>query len=310
MKNRPLVLAISFVLFIAVISAYTCGIILNSPVEITSATAGNFVCNIMNGGNVLEDEGYLFFANPTDRTLFRAESDHTEVAPVKIADNCDGYLQVVGNTYYYLSGKSFVSCDYNGKNQKTVLENVNQPQICGNTIFYINNEGSLCKYSSKYNKSTDLKVKPEGKYIIYYNKLYFPYKNGIYTVLTDGSEFTQFFDKPASMFTIDDKHLFYLSDKTVYSAKLTDSGMKSTSFTDNTEGYAVIIGSGTMITSSNGEIYFTDLNKSSESENYKPKQFGKCDYNGVFCDENYFYWFSDNKLIRIDSNGTNKIVFK
>lgn len=308
-KNKALPFVIGFILFIVVVVTYTCGIILSSPVEIVGNTAGNFICNLQNDGYVLEDEGFLLFANSKGE-LFRAETNHLDEKKVKIADNCNGFIQVVDSTYYFLQNNNFVSCDFQGKNLKTVVENVKAPQICGSTVYFLNENNEINKYSMRYNTVKNLKIKCDGTLVIYFNRLYYSADDCIYSVATDGSDKKVFFDKPVSKFAIDNKYLFYTSNGQAYSAIATSDGLKSTKITKASD-FAVIVLDGMMILNNDTGVYLADMNKLTGDEKYEPTQLCKTPTSKVFGDEAYFYWFNEkDELCRIAKDGSGSVIIK
>ena len=85
-KRSPIPAVLGIIAAVLLSISLLCGYILYSPVELVRNSAGNFMCNLMNGGNLLEDEGYLLYNSNGE--LYRSESDHPDVKRVKIADNC------------------------------------------------------------------------------------------------------------------------------------------------------------------------------------------------------------------------------
>lgn len=310
-KKKTVITVSAFVVFIAVIIGVVCGMILSSPVEISASTAGNFVGNMMNDGYLLEDEVYVFYVNPKDGALYRAESTHPETASVKIADNCNGFLQTVGNKYYFLKGKDLVSCDFNGAGMTTVLENVNKPNVVGGAIYYLNDEGKLVKYSTKYDKTTVFDIKPaNGYFVVYFNKIYYSDGEKLCSVTADGKKISTFFEEKTEKFIIDNKYLFFENDGAVYSAMSANGEMAVTKIT-KADNFYVILKSGTMIYDNDSGVYLANMTSLTSDEKYKPTKLSDKPSKGVFGDDAYFYWFdSDNSLCRVDSDGSNIVIFK
>lgn len=306
-KRSPLPAVIGIIAVVVLSLTLLCGYILSSPVELVKNSAGNFMCNIMNGGNLLEDEGYLLYN--INGGLYRSQSDHPDEKRVKIADNCEGYLQVIGKTYYFLKNGNLVSCNFDGKNVKTILKSVSQPQVVGSVIYYINGSGELTKYSMRYDRETPLGLKPTGKIAVYYNRIYYTAKDGIYSVSTDGSDEKTLINEPADDFVIDGKYIFYSKNGAVYSAIKDDDGnFKSTKMTSG-DGFFVNLNASMIAYSNESGAYLADMNLLAKDESYKPTKLG--DSGVVYGDENYFYLLQDGKpLERFESDGSNNITFK
>lgn len=306
-KKSPLIAVIGIIATVLLSLTLLCGYILSSPVELIRNSAGNFICNIMNGGDLLEDQGYLFYN--IDGELYRSESDHPDEKRVKIADNCEGYLQVIDKTYYFQQNGNLVSCNYEGKNVKTILEKVSQPQVVGSVVYYINDSGELYKYSMRYDRVTPLGLKPTGKIAVYYNRIYYTCKDGICSVSTDGSDKKTLINEPADDFVIDGKYVFYSKGGAVYSAIKGDDGeFKSTKMTDG-GGFFVNLNASMIAYSSKDGAFLADMNSLTKDEKYNPTKLG--DSGTVYGDENYFYLLQSGKTLeRYEKDGSNHIAFK
>lgn len=305
-KKSPLIAVIGIIATVALSLTLLCGYILSSPVELVRNSAGNFMSNIMNGGNLLEDEGYLLYN--INGELYRSESDHPGENRVKIADNCEGYLQVIDKTYYFLQSGNLVSSNYEGKNVKTILENISQPQVVGSVVYYINNGGELCKYSMRYDRVAPLGLKPAGKIAVYYNRVYYTAKDGIYSVSTDGSDEKMLINEQADDFVIDGKYVFYSKDGAVYSAIKGDDGeFKSTKMTSG-GGFFVNLNAAMIAYSKSDGAYLADMNLLTKDEKYEPRKLG--DTGVIYGDENYFYLLQNDTLERYESDGSNHTTFK
>ncbi|MGN0114679.1 MAG: DUF5050 domain-containing protein [Acutalibacteraceae bacterium] len=306
-KKSPLIAVIGIIAVVVLSLGLLCGYILSSPVELIRNSAGNFICNIMNGGDLLEDQGYLFYI--IDGELYRSESDHPDEKRVKIADNCEGYLQVIDKTYYFQQNGNLVSCNYEGKNVKTILEKVSQPQVVGSVVYYINDSGELYKYSMRYDRVTALGLKPEGKIAVYYNRIYYTCNDGICSVSTDGSDNKTLINESADDFVIDGKYIFYSKGGAIYSAIKGDDGeFKTTKMTEGGDFFVNLNAS--MIAYSNKDgAFLADMNSLTKDEKYKPTKLG--DSGTIYGDENYFYLLQSGKpLERYEKDGSNHIAFK
>lgn len=302
--------AIGMIVTIVVLLSVMCGVILTSPLEIVKKTAGNFMGNIMNGGRVLEDEKFLFYVDDSGR-LYRAETNHTDQKPVLIAENCEGYLQVLSDEYYFLQNGNLVCCDYEGKNLRTVLENVKKPMVVGSMIYYLNDSGEIVKYSARYDSLTNLKIKPKGEFAIYYSRVYYIGDDSlIHSCAGDGSDDRIFFEEKAEKFVIDNKFLFYTYGGYVYSAVNTGEGMESTKIT-SADSFYTIVGDGKILYTNKDGVFFADLNDmTKQGEKYKPKKMSDNTKTFAYGDDQYFYWFEkDGGVGRIDKEGKNEFKF-
>lgn len=306
-KRSPLPAVIGIIAVVVLSIGLLCGYILSSPAELVRNSAGNFMCNIMNGGDLLESEGYLLYN--IDGELYRSESDHPDVKRVKIADNCEGYLQVIDKTYYFQQNGDLVSCNYEGKNVKTVIKSVSQPQVVGSVVYYINDSGELSKYSMRYDRITPLGLKPTGKIAVYYNRIYYTCKDGICSVSTDGSDNKTLIEEPADDFVIDGKYIFYSKGGAVYSAIKGDDGeFKSTKMTDG-GGFFVNLNAAMIAYSKKDGAFLADMNSLTKDEQYKPTKLG--DGGTVYGDENYFYLLQSGKnLERFEKDSSNRTTFE
>lgn len=306
-KRSPIPAVLGIIAAVVLSITLLCGYILYSPVELVRNSAGNFMCNLMNGGNLLEDEGYLLYNS--DGELYRSESDHPDVKRVKIADNCEGYLQVIDKTYYFLQNGNLVSCNFEGNNKTTILENISQPNVVGSVVYYINSSGELCKYSMRYDKVTPLNIKPTGKIAVYYNRIYYTGDEGVCSVAADGGNKKTLIAEPADDFVIDGKYVFYSKNGAIYSAiKGEDGEFKSTKVTDGGE-YFVNLGAAAIAYKGEDGTYLADLNQLTRDDDYKPIKLSDTPV-AVYGDENYFYVLQSGKdLERFEKDGSNHTMF-
>ena len=310
-KRSPIPAVLGIIAAVLLLISLLCGYILYSPVELVRNSAGNFMCNLMNGGNLLEDEGYLLYNSNGE--LYRSESDHPDVKRVKIADNCEGYLQVIDKNYYFLQNGNLVSCNFEGKNKSTVLENVSQPQVVSSVVYYINNSGELCKYSMRYDKITPLGIRPAGKIAVYYNRVYYICDEGICSVAADGGNKKTLIAEPADDFVIDGKYVFYSKNGAIYSAISGEDGeFKSTKLTDG-GGYFVNLGAAMIgyMGEFHGEegVFLADLNQLTQNDDYRPIKLSGTPV-AVYGDENYFYVLQSGKnLERFEKDSSNRTTF-
>ncbi len=288
--KRVKVIAAAFSAFVAFFAIALCLIINSTPDEVVSGTAGNYTINIANGGYLVEDEGFLFFSKPNEKGIWRTETDKNNGAK-KISNKGDGFLQNLKNTYYYNDDNKLISCDWDAKNQKTILNYAKKPLAVGSLIFYIDKNNNLCKYSTLTNKNaTILKDKEVKEFLVYYRRIYYvDGKGDICKVGFDGNNNEVFIKakNAASRLSID-------GGKQLIKANIV-----------KTSEYA-IFGEYLVYKNENG-IYHCNINKLIKKEKgYKAKELAKGEFNAISIDDDYFYYFDNNdNLFRIKHNGKN-----
>ena len=178
MKNKTILIVSSFLAFCLVVIIALSAVIYSTPTEVVSGTAGNFSANLCNGGYVVEDEGFLFFSYPNKKGIYRTETDDvTKVT--KISEKGEGFLQVLGNTYYYIDENTIYQCDREGERVKELKSNVKNPLVVGSLLFYIDENENLIKYSLQNDTSvTVVREKDVKEYAVYYKRIYYIEKFG------------------------------------------------------------------------------------------------------------------------------------
>ena len=305
--KRVKVIAAAFSAFVAFFAIALCLIINSTPDEVVSGTAGNYTINIANGGYLVEDEGFLFFSKPNEKGIWRTETDKNNGAK-KISNKGDGFLQNLKNTYYYNDDNKLISCDWDAKNQKTILNYAKKPLAVGSLIFYIDKNNNLCKYSTLTNKNaTILKDKEVKEFLVYYRRIYYvDGKGDICKVGFDGNNNEVFIKakNAASRLSIDGQYIFYLDGESLYSVMLSGKQLIKANIVKTSE-YA-IFGEYLVYKNENG-IYHCNINKLIKKEKgYKAKELAKGEFNAISIDDDYFYYFDNNdNLFRIKHNGKN-----
>lgn len=310
-KNTKVIAAV-FSAFIAVFVIALCLIINSTPDEVVSGTAGNYAINIANGGYLVEDEGFLFFTKPNEKGIWRTETQKNNGAE-KIDEKGDSFLQNVKDTYYYNDNNKLISCDWNGKGEKVLLNYAKKPLIVGSLIFYIDKNKNLCKYSTLTKKnSLVLKGKNIKEFLVYYRRIYYvDGKGNICKVAFDGKKNETFIkaNKSASKLSIDGQYIFYLDGESLYSVMLSGKQLIKANIVSAKE-YAVF---GEYLVYSNEKgIYHCNINKLIKKEKgYSARLLQKGKAKAISIDDEHFYFFdNENNLIRINHNGKGKQTVK
>lgn len=305
-SEKKNLIACLFVAFLALVVILTSVVIFTAPVEGITGTAGNNNANLANGGYVLEDEGFLFYSFPDSPGIYRTKTNNSSKS-VKISDIGEGFLQMVNNTYYFSHENKLYSCDVDGKNQKVIIEYANKPQVLGSLIFYVDENGSVNKYTVQNKKaSVVIDSKKSGavkEYIVLYKRIYYISENGdIRRINFYGKDDEKFLSADASHLTYYDQYFFYLEDGYLYS-KNKEAENPPERIVKATE-YAVC---GAAILYTDGEkAYAAEVGELVKQE--KPKIYTVCNsaVSGISMDKEYFYFFDkDDNLYRISHNEGN-----
>lgn len=292
-----------FVLFLAVVICFTAVTIYRTPVEVTTVTAGNYPGNLMNGGHFLNDNGVLFYSVPEETGIYSCETNGSDNE--KINSTASGYLQVVGkNQYYYQKGDALAVCNYDGTGEKEILSYAKQPLVVGGTVYYLDVSGELCKYSLKYEKSTNLGVFPAGQFLVYSQTVYYlDDEKNIRTCSLTGEEDRLFYEANVDRFMIYGQYIYYIADGQLFSLQMTTETLFANKITAAT---SFAIWDKYVIFNNNG-FYYADMNELVNNSQYQPKKLYAEDCRGLSVDgEDRFYFFNpDNRLctLQIDGSG-------
>ncbi len=311
-RKKTQIFATVFVAFVVVFALAVCFIIYSTPEEVVSGTAGNYSINISNGGYLVEDEGFLFFTKPQEKGIWRTDTQKNNGAK-RIHKKGDGFLQNIKNTYYYIDNNKLISCNWDGENEKVILNYVKKPLVVGSLIFYIDENENLCKYSSITEKITVvLKDKNIKEFLVYYRRIYYVDGTGnICKVAFDGNNNEVFIkaNENASKLSIDGQYIFYLDGTKLYSVMLSGKQLIKANIV-NAKEYAVF---GEYLVYSNQKgIYHCNINKLIQKEKgYKAKRIAKGEVKAISIDDEHFYFFDkDDNLFRINHNGKQKQTVK
>lgn len=298
--------------FVVLVIIITSVMIYRTPTEVVSGTAGNYSINITNGGNVLEDEGFLFYIIPGEKGVYRMETDNLKSVK-KISEIGDGNLQVLGSGYYFTDDDTLYRMDWDGNKRQVVRENIKNPKVVGSLVFYqyANRGSSIYKYSMKNDTEFDSVADLTNfgrriqEFMIYYKKVYTVEPEGIYSYSFDGSNQKLFLEADAEKLSVDGQYFFYIEKGMLKSAMQKDKQIIKTDIV-RAESYA-IFGS-YIVYSDNKATYYAEINSMLSEKNYKPKKIATSPAKGISIDENNFYFFIDKTLNRISHDGKNLIT--
>ena len=306
------VIAISFIAFVILIIIALSAVIYSTPVEVVSGTAGNYTANLANGGYVIEDEGFLFYTLPDEKGIYRAETDNSAKSE-KISDKGDGFLQVSGNTYYFIDDNMLCSSNWSGENFKIIRDYAEKPLVVGSLIFYLDESGNLKKYSMQTGEesviiSASKDVKPVKEFADYYKKIYYIDNEGnIKKISFDGDDDKIFITADAEKLSVDGQFLFYIEKGKLFSAMIKDNEILKAEITEVSE-YAVF---GSYIVYTDGKkTYYAEANMLFSDSNYKPKIICESAAKGISIDDENFYFFTEKGLERISHDGSTIVKIK
>lgn len=308
MKNKTKLIVGCFLGFVILVIIAVSAVIYSTPTEVVSGTAGNYSANLCNGGYVLEDEGFLFYTYPESKGIYRTETDDPKVSE-KISDKGQGFLQVLGNAYYYTDENALYRCNWSGESVQKVKDYAKNPLVVGSLLFYIDENGSLIKYSMQNDTTSAVVSENEVKeYAVYYKKIYFIDGEGnIRKVSFNGDDNEVFITAKAEKIAIDGQYIFYIENGKLVSAMLKDKEILKTEITEVTE-YAIF---GSYAVYTNGKkTYYADVNSILSDEKYEPKVVADSAASGISIDENNFYYFAGGTLHRISHDGKDIIEIK
>ncbi len=304
MSKKVNLIAISFVLVLVLVAGILLAGILTSKSEVVSGTAGNFPINLANGGYVVEDGGYVFYTKPGEKGLYRIEREKPQTAE-KINKTADGFLQTVSGSYYYMCDDILYECDWGGQNEKKVITSVHKPLVVGSLIFYMDEQGNVCKYSTQ-NKTTSIVISKNmgvKEFVVYYKRLYYTDRLGnIRKISFTGKGDELFIKTNASNLSISGKYFYYIADGKVCLSISDGEKIRSNKIVSAKE-YAIL--DSHILYTDGKNAYFSHINDLVNGK--KPKLIHEGVPQGISIDEECFYFFSDNSLYKLDSNGQKKV---
>ena len=304
MSKKVNLIAISFVLTLVLVAGILLAGILNSKSEVVSGTAGNFPINLANGGYVVENGGYVFYTIPGEKGLYRVEREKPQTAK-KINETADAFLQTVSGSYYYVCDDILYECDWAGKNEKKVMTSVKNPLVVGSLIFYMDEQGNVCKYSTQ-NKTTSIVISKNmgvKEFVVYYKKLFYTDKLGnIRKISFTGKGDELFVKTNASRLSISGKYFYYITDGKVCLSISDGEKIRSNEIVKAKE-YAVL--DSNILYTDGKNTYFSHINDLINGK--EPKLISKGKAQGISIDEECFYFFTDNSFYKLDSNGEKKV---
>ena len=304
------IVAIAFVCFLVAVIVATSVVIYNTPTEVVVGTAGNYSINLTNGGNVLEDDGFLFYTIPGQKGVYRVEKGKPETNK-KISEIGDGNLQIVGSGYYFTDDDTLYRMDWDGNKRQVVLKNATDPKVVGSLVFYQkSNKGTIFKSSMK--NDYQFLVAPDisdfggmyQEFMVYYKKVYLIEDDGIYSCSFNGSNKELFLEADAEKMSIDGQYMFFIEDGTLKSVMMKDKQILKT---DLMKAKAYAVYGNACVYSDGKKTYFADINKFLSEDGYKPKVLADKGTKSISIDDENFYFFIDGALKSVSHEGKNLI---
>ena len=201
---------IIFVLVLAIVLGGSGYMIFKSPARISATTGGNYTANLMNGGHLLDDGDYIYFSVPEKDGIWCVKADGSDLE--QISKSGCGNLQTDSGNYYFTDQSKLIACSLFGQNASTVLENARNPYIVGDRIYYIDENGYVCKYLKWNGEKRELGIKTGGQMIVYSARIYYVGEDGyIHKCALDGTDDKAIFENKTDMFSIDGQLMYALS---------------------------------------------------------------------------------------------------
>lgn len=125
--------------------------------ESTKNERGNTNGNIINGGCVAQQGGWIYYRNTSDKNkLYRIKADGTE--KVKICDDSVRYINVIGEWVYYcneMNGMNIYKIKLNGKDRTRLNSSPSESvHVVGDSIYYFDiDEGKIYTMDSNGNNN-------------------------------------------------------------------------------------------------------------------------------------------------------------
>jgi len=307
------IVAIAFVCFLVAVIVATSVVIYNTPTEVVAGTAGNYSINLTNGGNVLEDDGFLFYTIPGQKGVYRVEKGKPETVK-KISEIGDGNLQIVGSGYYFTDDDTLYRMDWDGNKRQIVRKNIKNPKVVGSLVFYqyTDRGSSIFKYSMKNDYEFEVAVdlsdfgKTYQEFMVYYKKVYTIEWEGIYKRSMTNPSDSELFVKSedAEKMSIDGQYMFFIEDGTLKSVMMKDKQILKTDLM-KAKTYAVY--GNACVYSDGKKTYFADINKFLSEDGYTPKVLADKGTKSISIDDENFYFFIDKTLKSVSHEGKNLI---
>lgn len=261
---------------------------------------GNTVGNIFNGGNVVYQEGWLYYGNFSDNNkLYKISADGS--GKTKLTDDQIGYLNAADGWIFYLNMSDYrVYRIRTDGTERTKLNDTDSSIVCimDGWVYYGGFNGEVYKMktdgsgATKIDMETTLKFCAADGWIYYRDHVI----NNICKVRTDGSEYTKLIDGSVfgDLYDVADGWIYYTRKDGLY--KMQADGGSKTKLADS---------NATIIDNLNvyGDwIYFISISSSDRSKLYKMRTDGseKTKLDDAFChqinianDLIYFYACKD-----------------
>ena len=292
-KGRIVAVIFSAIMAVAVLaSGY---LIFHSPARLSATTGGNYTANLMNGGTLLDDGEYIYYSHPSVSGVWCVKSDGTENE--QISKNGFGNLQTDSGSYFYNENGNLVCASPFGQNPRVLLEGAKNAYVVGDRVYYINNDGYVCKYMSWNGETRKTDIKPAGQMIVYSARIFYIADDGfIHRCALDGSDDKVIKDAKAQKFSIDGKLMYALVDGEVRIISIAD---ESTDIVTLCKADEFIVNNGWIVYNANGKCLLGNLNKMLNDENYTPEVILETSAKSLQIGENGFFIFTEEKIMKL-----------
>lgn len=284
-----------FVLVLALILGVSGYMIFKSPARLSATTGGNYTANLMNGGYTLDDGDYIYYSVPEKDGIWCVKADGSENE--LISETGDGFLQTDSGYYYFTDGDKLVASASFGQNASTVLEYARNPYIVGDRIYYIDENGYICKYLKWNGEKRELGIKTGGQMIVYSARIYYIGEDGfIHKCALDGEDDKVVFRNKTDMFSIDGQLMYALSNGEIHMISMsgdnsdTEVLCKADMFTVN---------SGWVMYNAGGKCLLGELTKMVTDAEYTPEVILENEADALQIGDSSFYVYNGDKLQKL-----------
>lgn len=289
------ILAAVFAAFMAAVIVAFGVVIYNSPARISATTAGNYTANLMNGGYLLDDGNYIYYSIPGKAGAYTVRSDGSDNE--RFCDSNVGFLQTDSGSYFYTDGDKLMLASAFGQNKTTLLEYAKQPYVVGERVYYIDEDGYICKFLSWSGEKRRTDIKPRGQMAVYAGRIYYIADGGsVRRCALDGSEDKALEGVFAEKFSIDGKYLY-----TLYNGKVNSVGLSGDKVSVYTlcEADDFVINRGYIMYNKGGKCMLAEINRIIAEDGYKPAEVmpspAKCLQIGDSC----FYIYTETGITKL-----------
>ena len=292
-KSRIIAVVFSLIMAVAILtSGY---LIFHSPARLSATTGGNYTANLMNGGTLLDDGDYIYYSHPSVSGVWCVKSDGTENE--QISKNGFGNIQTDSGSYFYNENGNLVCTASFGQNPQVLVEGAKNAYVVGDRVYYINNEGYVCKYMSWNGETRQTNIKPAGQMIVYSAKIFYIADDGfIHRCSLDGSDDKVIKDAKAEKFAIDGKLMYVQVDNEVRIISIAD---ENTDVVTLCKADMFTVNNGWIVYNADGKCMLGNLNKMLSDESYTPEVILETPAISLQIGDNGFFIFTEEKLMKL-----------